>query len=482
MVDITRNAITWTITGSPTNGTFLNGDPWVVDSGGGVEVTAISPAPTGTGASARNGSMINPTTRTHNGYDGRTPAVGTGTFVYSDAYNDGLDLPLTLVSGQSLCSSVSANPGGAMPGDSSNPVALTDMSVLTVLASNPGATAFRPPYMGTTKTLWTQADVDYGKLPNLAPPVASGSGGFPVDITAIGMGSRLIYDFHPVSSVGTTLLRPSNNLNFYPGNIQTGSGSRIVQLAMIAISNEANAQTAANRLTQIGIDYYHALLLYPDQYVYGGGFGQGYMLPILFAGHMLGDSGMLEAAATTTGLTLSSEPIPPFQEQASYYYSASAYSQYRLPRLRNSYPSGPPLYGDMSAANTSRRDASGVYDGCGTEDGANPYYPYPTLGTARAEYMQANACWGLCPTVLTLRALGIEEKMHSPESLDFADRWANDNGLWAYFDPSGVSNNYGVLTTYHKDIYGFGGTGNGFVSGMWDTYRYPNNSRKIFVF
>jgi hypothetical protein len=68
---VVKNGITWTFDRDCTVGQFVNGDWWVIDGGSGVKVVSVSPAPSGSGASYLNGSMINPVGPSSQGYDGR---------------------------------------------------------------------------------------------------------------------------------------------------------------------------------------------------------------------------------------------------------------------------------------------------------------------------------------------------------------------------------------------------------------------------
>jgi hypothetical protein len=524
MATITRHAITWTFSGTPTSGTFVTGDPYFVAGTGGT-ITAISPAPTGTGTTARNGSMVNPTSSLLHGWDGRvhqgqpfntaiSGAVFSSDHQYADARNAGLSLPLTLTAGQSLCSSVSSAPGTPGTGDEyivgfNNPNALSDMSVLTCLASNPGdGLAFRPPYAGSTKPLWLESQVDWGKLPLLSPPIADPTTGgdpfFANDLTSL---ARLQYDlpaFYKYLSV--TTFRPINNLEWYPAN-QAQTYNTAIMYAMCDFSG--SERTYARRLIQLGIDLYAVLQNSPDVWVGGAGFSVGRMFPIMFAGYMLDDSDMLNVCSTSTGVTdvVFLNECAAFHEISGCFYSPNAYSGYRLPRPRSSYPNGPPLFGDVSVTsapspgyggNHSFKDPAGKYDAYPDNDAYNNN-PYPatdggnTIMANAGTYRDIAAPNFMAPC-LAIRLLGIEDYLGTYREvfLDWCDRWHNDPGLWCsalttYFDdrwdydgPIAPYNTSDMI--FRQDKYGYGGTGNGFIQSMWNTYRYPNNSRKIFVF
>lgn len=170
---ITRHEISWTITGTPTSGTFANGDPWVV---GPVTITAISPLSVvglnGVSGRISHGSMINPSYAGPQGFEGGY-TLSTGAIAFNSALNVGrpggnalsAGNPLVVPAGSSLVSSRSRTSNTVRP-------YMQDMAVLTVLASAPPANAFRPSYIGTDKTIrWTTDDLDFTTLPSHTEPI-----------------------------------------------------------------------------------------------------------------------------------------------------------------------------------------------------------------------------------------------------------------------------------------------------------------------
>jgi hypothetical protein len=512
---ITKDAITWTLTGTVTNGTFVTGDPYVVDSGSGVILESRTPAPTGSGSSARNGGMINPKHEAtalngfgtrhiyYHGYDGRVSSGLTytgGTYanlaVYRDGDNAELSYPVTLNAGDSLCSSGSNNPSGAVP---ANAEAMADMSVLTVLGSDPGSgLAFRPPYYGTTKPLWLKSQVDYDKLPRLTPPIASPTTGsnpfFATDSSSTAVQKtfeRLQYNIHSYSNIGVRTMRPVNNMESYP---RDQAGLQCQMIAYMLCDFSGAEETYANRLIQMGIDNYAIVTDFPDGLYAGAGFGFGFLFPILFAGWMLDDADMQGAGALQTSLTdYYGDPIPSFQEVAQTVYSTNALIDYRLPRPRSSYPSGPPLYGDvrlteLPPSNHSDRDPAGKYDG-GKYDVYE--YPYPwsdetnTWNNNGTLYNVKGSAKMVMP-VLASHVMGFSNLWQCPSLLDYVDRWGNDLGMYEFFNINS-NNTYNAISTFRRDIGGFSGSGNGFCHLMWQYYRYPGGNattdgRKLIAF
>lgn len=508
MVDITRGSFIWTLTGTPTDGTFVTGDPYVVDSGSGVELTARTPAPTGTGTDTRNGGMINPTNPSNCGFDGRC-GVAKSFAAFSDSYNAEASYPITLNAGDTLLSAESYLPANASIGGGIE--AMTEMQPLTVLGSNPGSgLAFRPPAIGTTKPLWLKSQVDYTKLPSLTPPIADPTtGSFPLFSSTTYDGSYIWYTFGPMNvgnkyptSFGIDTIRPKNNLTNYPAE----STPILGQLGLCSLCDWGDGgtlqQTYANRLIQIGIDYYAMFLINPTNLSGGAGYGNGYLFPILYAGFMLDDEAMMSVALADSGLPDGPDgPIPVFWENYAIYSSPDAWRDYRYPRPRSSYQDGPPLFGqarysDWAAYGDGHldRDSYGQFhsSGTGLAENGNLTWPYPRTDGANTNmynvggvnantYMQCCSVSTIASAVLTARILGFADRYYSQAVLDMADTWVNDPGLWPYFRTGGYTIDYTGVGTYHGDIYGHGGSGNGFCKQMWDTYRYPGG-RKLFAF
>src|SRR5690606_6636992 len=61
---VSRHGVTWVFDKDYPTGQYANGDPWVV---GPVTITSITPAPT----NGRNGTVINPSLGTSQGFDDR---------------------------------------------------------------------------------------------------------------------------------------------------------------------------------------------------------------------------------------------------------------------------------------------------------------------------------------------------------------------------------------------------------------------------
>ncbi len=168
---VNQHEITWTFDGDYTVGQFVNGDWWVLDTGSGVVISSVSPAPT-SGARSKHGSVVNPVNSKEQGYDSAIPYA-----TYDSSLR--VNYPYTLHAGESL---VSVNSLADNQIGSSNPYIdlikvklvhgphiLKTAAVLTCVGSIPPADAFRPAYAGTTKTIYRQSDINYALLPRLLP-------------------------------------------------------------------------------------------------------------------------------------------------------------------------------------------------------------------------------------------------------------------------------------------------------------------------
>lgn len=275
-LDIKRGSITWTLVGTPTHGTYVNGDPWVV---GPVTITNISPASV-SDPRIMHGSMLNPKAgvSVKQGFDSDND-VG-----YDDSLNVGrpggnpisAENPLVIVSG-SLLSSQSITAASQRP-------QIQEIQILTVVSAPPPANSFRPPYCGDDKThRWTKSELDYSALLALAPvantpnlnTLASKFNSPWIEINTDAAGR----DIHPKSNmpdygrdmgylISDALL--SLHLNYTP-----------TQKEPLLIS-----------IVQYGIDIYGAAVN-GGLWQANGGHNQSRKAPMLFAGRLLNDSEIL---------------------------------------------------------------------------------------------------------------------------------------------------------------------------------------------
>jgi hypothetical protein len=467
MVDIVQNGITVTISGSPTTGTYMTNGYYVV---GTCTVTAISPTPTGSGATRRHGAMKNPVSLTQQGYDGRMDNSG-GEQEYNAALDVSLSLPLTLNAGDCLVVSKSGNlafsdlePGVA----GGNAQMMEAFATIHCVASAPASpsTTFRPPYAGTVRNTFTTADI-VGTLPNFAAPHD------PVGVE--------LDDYHPddptwLNAVQYHLILPVERANnrmpprgqqlFYPSD-----RARIVHsLGLLSCTDHARKIEARNKVIQDGIDLWGCMEATGNSgmYLNGAGYGAGRYFPILYAGYMLGNStilGVLDDPWENAGgqyqygnPDLLGEPVGAFWETTSLYMSDTAWSGYSMPRV--SYPDGKPLYGDARELagvgdNDARKEPNKVYDSIA--DSETQYGTGLPAVAGWGDYMHLS-CSAFIGGFITARLMGIDN-YYPLAAKEFAYRWINDPLMWNKVSIFG--------NAYQEDVYAYGGYGNGFNRALW---------------
>lgn len=314
---ITQFGFTWTFDKSYRIGRFANGDFWAV---GPVSVVAIAPACVATSDSVRNGSMINPVSNTAQGFDSR--AIG-----WSPSNNVGAGVsqatPVVVAAGSSLISTQSHE-------EKSDGSWIQSAAVLTVLASAPAEGSFRPPYFGTDKTINHDVTMlDYTKLASLprgpvssVPTLSSVERKFQrpwISFLRGGPGGRNIHPTWNMAPYGREMSR------------DIGIGALMLQLDF---TNEQKERLLIS-FVQMGIDYY-GVSGHPngrDTWNPNGGHNQGRKFPILFAGLVLDDEGMLGIGEKSGDYIYSQKPgggfygpanLPPdyiwFQEDMQTFY------------------------------------------------------------------------------------------------------------------------------------------------------------------
>jgi len=276
---IKRNAITWTFDKDYETGTFANGDPWVKEStlGSGVTITMIDPMPV-SGTRYKNGSMINIVPRTGQGYDSAGGAYKPELRAFPDPEND---FPKTVPANSSIVSTIGIEPPDDRP-------SLSDASVLTILPANvtPETGDFRPPYVGTDKSLnWNVRDILWERLPSLPPP----SGGNVASLASHSDETERLWLLHMHTSEGRSI-HPANNMKEYGRDL-----SKQLQSAMLRSLLDdpiGNKEELVINLLQKGIDIYGHIengMTYPPN----GGHNQGMKAPMLYTGWLLDDQNIL---------------------------------------------------------------------------------------------------------------------------------------------------------------------------------------------
>jgi hypothetical protein len=296
---VSQHGITWTFDKDYPSGRFANGDYWVV---GPVKIVSITPRSTTSSGRTINGSMVNPRIQKMQGYD--SACYGSNNHAYDPALNVALGVsaskPLTLPAGSSLVSTISEPTLGARP-------QLRAAAVLTVLANAPAAGSFRPPYVGTDKTIrWNKSKLNYGILRSL-PKVAS---------TPTLANVEALFERPWIEQFTTwqgRYLHPILNQKDYGREMANDLAEGLLSLQL----DYTNAQKERLyiRLVQYGIDVYGAALN-GAVWVDDGGHNHGRKMPMILAGMALGDSNILARANARNHFI--------FQEDRQTWYVTSA--------------------------------------------------------------------------------------------------------------------------------------------------------------
>ena len=257
---ISQYGITWTFSKSVQYGRFISGDYYVVDPGGGIVVSSVSPGWTG----SRNGSMKNPTPRSAQGFDSSGDKYSAASRV---------SFPLSLSGGDALISTISVTSekltwaGTGI--NSSNKV--RDAAVLTVLSSPPAnpAITFRPSPVDRKQTLYTTAKINkniLGGLSTAGITLPSHSGFTPEEYFVRGTARPWLLWGNDWQA---RAIHPTNNMFWYHEYI----GSFLSEMMMMIMSDRVT-DDMINGFCQIVIDYYHAgnadSCVWAAPYVLGG--------------------------------------------------------------------------------------------------------------------------------------------------------------------------------------------------------------------
>lgn len=408
---VSQYGITWDFDGDYQVGQFVNGDWWVVvNSGGNVRVTSISPQP----GAGRHGFWINPQPGSNQPYDSRI-----GNYVSSLIPA----LPLNVTAGSSIVSSISnpdatncsrgPNPGWtSFSGDCSlSPIKTA--AVLTVLAAAPAEPSFRPPYAGSSKPMHSAAALQTNLLPALAPV-----GNPPALQDMERRFQRVWLDHRPNWTVYQ--LHPTDNISIdYGAGLALDVGEGALRLTL---NDPVSAKLGLLRgMIQLGIDNYGLAasgMVWPAD----GGHFSGRKLPILLAGVMLDDGpmkniGSFQFAGASHGFA---------EDCQTYYDDNPAYVFYRgtlgFPRYGKTHCADP-----NQASNYANNECVS-----GSEPGCNSYRDLNSPS------------W--VPQVLAARLLKLETLWNHQAYFDYQDRWVNEGlgGVW----------------------------GSSWGSAMWAQYRY----------
>lgn len=431
---ISQHGITWRFDRAHVSGQFITGDWWVV---GPVVVESVSPAPGPVatdrgqvrhnqyGATLlqpdprmRHGSMIVERAASNQGYDSRLKNYSPDLSV---------QFPVTLAPGVSLISTISGClDDQEVPqlfhqrmwkSEKTGRFALQSAAVLTVLDAPPPADAFRPPYAGSAKPIFTFAQVETQRLLSLPPA------------DAMPQWSEFERYFERPWLDHTTgwlhqITGPYENQVNYGREF-----ARMTGLATLMLNTDAPLERKRRLLigmVQLGIDLF-GVTEAGRHYHADGGHYSGRKWPILFAGHLLQNEAMLQVARHVN-----------FAEDQQTYYGTGWAGQRALFQI---------------VAHTGRKP---------------PHEQLPPLQWTRdhrlgESYRLVNGpAWPA--TALSARLMGLAEAWNHDAFFDYADRWmATDDPLAAF--------RAGQPKPYHQRAQVEGRTYDAFADQMWRRYR-----------
>lgn len=272
---VSQYGITWNFDKDYVVGTFVNGDYYVVDDGGGVTVVSVSPGP----SSGSNGSMVNPVSGGNHGFD--SGARG--------GYNSSLQasFPLELNAGDSLVSSISLSGGGSgwNGGSIDSKALLKTAAVLTVMNRVPPPGTFRPSYVDREQTLYNFANIRRDVLPGLSTSgIAKPSAhGFDSPLAYLKRGLQRPWLLFVHEWPGRDI-HPADNMFGYQRSI----GEFLSELYTYLVTDQPIDDQLLAYVVQLGIDYHHIGIS-------GNGDSSYYVMPSLMAGFLLNDRDMLNA-------------------------------------------------------------------------------------------------------------------------------------------------------------------------------------------
>jgi len=426
---VSQYGVTWFFSTSREVGQFVNGDWWVV---GPVTITGYTPAPSG----GMHGSMVNPEIGQGQAYDSR-----------ANQYNSSLlpSFPLTLSGGNSLVTVTSwtDNPDTRTDYIGKHPAAsvtnIRTAAVLTVLSTAPPSDAFRPPYAGTTKTIFRKSDIDYSRLRRLAP--ANQTPGYDYEDvgywsrdyskTAAAQYARLferVWILHVTDWSGRST-HPTENMPNYHREVY----NVVATGAVLLLCDLDEIDKLLIPYLQIGID---------SHYIIKTGGGDGYSdadssihkWPVLMAGTLFNNAAM---------------------KSNGYRYRTEWMSYYLVDRqstvVSSIVPAGYTYNGYTVGWRQDPGNTEHEHLDPETEWGEE-YVQIGGGGSKRETYRRINShTWpGIA---LAAHLMGAVDDWNHPAFFDYMDRWMTEDEYFEGRSPA------------------VGSTTSQFVSGMWDTYR-----------
>lgn len=438
---INQYGITWTFDKAYQVGQFANGDYWVVGPVTIISITNNYHVHGFTPVQGQDGSMINPGTDTKQGYDHSISSYDASLNV-SHPNNQPISVgnPLVLGTNQTLISAVSwlySSTTNTEPGcpsfnagtNTPRPV-LRTAAVLTCLGVSAPIDSFRPPYVGSDKTVqFNVAQLQTNLLGNLS---TTGIASIP-SVTSMEDDFARVWLDHVNEYMGS-YLHPSENIKVSHGygqymSMKIGDATLLLNLDFSNLPGAPSKDTLLIELVQLGIDL-AGIADNAGYWPHNGGHNMGRKWPILFAGIMLNDNHMKGVGAWSTI----------FQEDATTFYVTQddvtrTHSDQWNPDERGGTPV-PYEIADITLPEWGIRHA------------LNPYQDNKLWDTA---YRDINGS-GFAGFVLSAQIMGQKTAWNHAALFDYEDLWWGITG--------------GDQNAQHVDA---------FTKSMWNTYRanYP---------
>lgn len=436
---ISQYGITWTFAEPVEYGQFVNGDYWVVDPGGGVKITKISPGHTLHPDTGRhmNGSMLNPATATQ-GYDGfqnYDPEINA-------AIGASPSSPLILSGDVSLVSTIS----NLAPGVNHLSYVKT-ASVLTCLSSTPPDGSFRPGISSPTKTLHNISSLNYNLLEKLACPISK------PDINTYAGYFQMVWLTHNGGWTGRYMRPSDSGLDnyYYPGTFATAA------LMLHLDYTNAEKEKLLINFIQLGIDIYSYLESGAKGWPPDGGHSSGRKWPILFAGIML-DHSPMKNIGQISGNYLYSNGHGPGNPPLDYKHFGEDGQTFYVTQSEVDITNGPSWNPDTRTA----PNYPYIYAMTGMPEWGIRYSTYPQNSDAswKASYRTIGCCapaWA--GTVIAARIMNAKSLWNYNAHFDYIDRY--------------MAISKGGLDPFGYEVAGetSGSRPGGLIGAMWDTYR-----------
>jgi len=454
---VTKDSITWYFEKPARVGQFVTGDWYVV---GPVTVRAVSPAPLfgqdvpeseldqydrrhPREKHIRNGSMLNPPANGDMAYDSGLRSAPHMAFKPDLA----VKFPVTMKPGDTLVSTISLklnenssffyHSGGKRAVHDNSPIKVAE--ILTCVAAPQPPDAFRPGYCDRSQTIYLARNLRRELLPKL-PPVSPDTPD-PVKFAEVFRKPWLNTGFFGFDE-------PMENMPHYGQWVGQAVGDAALLLCL-DFPPEKKEPLLLN-FVQVGIDYWGAVKSGHPGWEGWGGHGSGRKLPIVFAGHLLGDTVM---ASPTKAF-----PQVEFGEDNQTRYG-DCWTGAKVVFAGHS--------GVSSKTGMPPRVLWGPYEHRPPSEWVNE----GSLKNMQSEaYRRANTscCW--VAQALALRILKLEKEWNHDPFFDYVDRWMFEDDtkfreeINKYFPDENLVNP--AKNWCHQ-----GYTGERWVKPYWEKYR-----------